>query len=271
MVVNNNPKPHVGGYMRRKQNNTLSAKWVSEKIGCINPTARDRAGNIMAMIANAQHFGFLTPEEFAQVLVFKGLAKSVNRFLDFDRNNNTVQETTSIIFENDLRELTFEQTDDNEIGTHILVTASVILNTLSELKYVKKTVASAALTLAYTHLFGTLDYIVPGILHCTTDDRGEANPFIKQIRDKEQFAGCLLLPQDEGMIPHQTRELAKDNYTKYIKERWGIKRYFGLADYRIAGAEMAIWSYGICFDYHSKFLSLYQIVSYHNHNTEVTL
>ena len=118
---------------------------------------------------------------------------------------------------------------------------------LDEIKYVGIPVASATLTLTFPHLFGTVDYIVPGLLHCIRDDRGTANLLWKNLENEQILQECLLLTQSNGMSPNQARDLAKNNYQEYIQELWNIKRNFQLTEFEVGEIEIALWSYGICY------------------------
>jgi hypothetical protein len=227
---------------------SLSPEWVEEKLLCINPTELQNHNEIMELFQNKfnarEHF--LTPDEFTRILKWKGLAKSVDKFLRRYVNTNEVQNKTKSIFESGLNNYTFEDTNDHLTREEILQRASAVINTLDELKYIGTAVASAALRLAFPNLFGTVDYIVPGLLHCIEDDLGHGNPFRGNLQDIDRLQGCLLLPNGNRMTPTQARQLASNNYREYIQELWNIKREFGLND-KVADIEMSLWSYGICY------------------------
>jgi hypothetical protein len=227
-------------------NVSLSREWIREKLSCINPTELQHHNEIIKLFRekfrNGEHF--LTPDEFVRILKWKGLARSVKKFLETYRNTNEVQDTTRQIFESELNNYTFEDINNQQTEEEILNRALMIINALDQLQYVGKAVASAVLRLAFPDLFGTVDYIVPGLLHCHEDDLGNGNPFIENLPDINRFQGCLLLfPNNNGMTPHEARQLAADNYREYTKELWNIKIEFELND-KVADIEMSLWSYG---------------------------
>lgn len=234
--------------MECNHNNSLSPGWVQEKLSCINTLALHRNNQIIELFQNKFNTGehFLTADEFVRILRWKGLARSVRRFLERYRNTNEVQDVTRQIFESELNNYTFENTGEQQTGEEILYRALGVLKALDQLEHVGIAVASAVLRLAFPHLFGTVDYIVPGLLHCLEDDLSNRNPFRENLQNINRLQGCLLLPNGNGMTPHRARQLAADNYREYIQELWNIKREFRLND-KVADIEMSLWSYGICY------------------------
>jgi|GEM_PF-6074235 hypothetical protein len=235
--------------MQCRVNSLLSPEWIDEKLRCINRSAMRRTVQIRQMFKEKVEVpdSVLTSEEFGKILIFKGLARVKEKFLRRYTNSDEVENKTRVIFESGLNNYRFEDIIEREtLRNEVLQRTSFVLNTLSQLDYVGKSVASAALTLAFPHLFGTVDYIVPGILHCKEDDNQKENPFRKNLPDLDRFERCLLLPSANGMTPKQARDLAKENYPEYIQELWNIKREFGL-NHKVAEIEMALWSYGICY------------------------
>ena len=74
--------------MKCHHNISLSPDWVQEKLQCINPTAMQRANQIRELIQNKFSIEeyFLTPNEFAEILVFKGAARAQEQFLNLYNN-----------------------------------------------------------------------------------------------------------------------------------------------------------------------------------------
>jgi len=97
-------------------NTSFSNDWVNEKITCINKLAKERTQEIVDMLNNKHKSGdtFLTPSEFTKILVFKGLARSKKKFLKLYKDNNTVQNITSIIFKSGLKNYRFEDTEHEQ-------------------------------------------------------------------------------------------------------------------------------------------------------------
>lgn len=230
------------------QNNTLSTEWIEEKLICENQTAMQRTLNIINMFRDKFNLenAHLTPDEFSEILVWKGLAKSKQNFLNYYINNNEIEDITSIIFTCGLNNYQFEDIFNEENAQKILRIALNVLNSLTQIRHVAVPTASAALRLAFPQLFGTVDYIVPGLMHCQIDDNGNTNPFLENIQDRDVYEACLVLPNSNHITPKRARDLAINNYSGYIRELWNIKRNFDLI-HQVADIEMAIWSYGICY------------------------
>lgn len=255
--VNKRPgiiRPILQGQLYCEHTQSLSEDWINEKLSCINRNEIELLHNIEEVFNQRfnQEDAHLTPHEFTLILRFKGPDRVVPRFMNRYANTNEVEQVTRQIFQNNLHEYGFEQVINNEDLQHqVLETANQLMDVLTQLEYVGVSVASAALRLAFPHLFGTADWIVPGLLHCLHDDDGNENPFIANLGNREQFEDCLLLTINGHTLaghltPYQSRNLATENYIRYIKELWRLKTRFRLTQ-TIANIEMSIWSYGICY------------------------
>jgi hypothetical protein len=233
---------------------SLSEDWVNEKLSCINVSEGSRLANLEALFNQkvGQEGAHLTPVEFSDVLRFKGLARSVQSFNDIYVGNHEVENITGRVFQSNLHIYTFEQViGDENLQQEVLTTAAQLINALTQLQYVGVAVASAVLRIAFPQLFGTADWIVPGLLHCRRDDIQTENPFISNLADIDALVECLSLNFNGNYLigslsPYQSRKLAMENYPTYVKELWSIKQRFALPQ-TIAKIEMSIWSYGICY------------------------
>jgi hypothetical protein len=228
---------------------SLSPEWVDEKLRCINPNAMERTIYLENMFIEKFHLqnASLTPDEFAEILKFKGLARSVENFLVANQHNDVIQQATEIIFTGGLNFHQFNEVIQNEaLQNEILQQAENIIENFTQMAFVGRAVASAALRLAFPQLFGTADWIVPGLMHCLVDGFGITNPFIEGLEDREQFLGCLIMPVNNALSPAQSRAIAKNNYRAYTRQLWMIKQRFNLPQ-TIAQIETSLWSYGICY------------------------
>jgi hypothetical protein len=233
---------------------TLSADWVNEKLSCINVAEGVRLANLEELFNQKfeQEDAHLTSVEFSDILRFKGLARSVQSFNNLYVGNHEVENITRHVFQANLRNYTFEQViGDDNLQQEVLTTAAQLINRLSQLQYVGVAVASAVLRIAFPQVFGTADWIVPGLLHCERDDTEAENPFISNLADKDALVECLVLNFNgnhltDGLSPYHSRKVAMDNYINYVKELWRLKQEFELP-HTIAKIEMSIWSYGICY------------------------
>jgi hypothetical protein len=228
---------------------SLSPEWVTEKLDCINPNAMERTIRLENMFIEMLGIqgASLTPDEFAEILRFKGLAKSVEKFLHANQNSDVIQQATMIIFNSGLNIHQFDQLIENEALQHaILQNAENIMETLCQIPFVGRSVASAVLRLAFPRLFGTADWIVPGLIHCVVDGFGIRNPFIEGLQDRAQFLECLIQPTNDSLSPAQSRAIAVNNYRDYTQQLWKMKQRFDLPQ-TIAQIEMSFWSYGICY------------------------
>jgi len=191
----------------------------------------------------------LTPDEFAEILIFKGLAKSKERFLQKYQECDDIQKITAVVFNSGLNEHCFEEViEDDELQLRVTRKAEEIIDRLIQISFVGEAVASAVLRLAFPHLFGTADWIVPGLMHCLRDDTGRSNPFVERLQNREQFFECLVRPNGNRLTPAQSRKIAIKYYSNYTKQFWRIKESFNLPQ-AIAHIEMSLWSYGICYQH----------------------
>lgn len=193
---------------------SLSPEWVTEKLQCINYNAMRRTVDLENMFI--VRFGLpdacLTPDEFAEIRIFKGLAQTNGPFLLKYQNLDYIQEKSAFIFNSGLNEHNFEEViADNELQLEVIRKAEDIIDRLTDISYVKGAVASAVLRLAFPHLFGTADWKVPGLMHCLVDDTGKSNPFIEGLQNREQFFACLVMPTGHSMTPAQSRKIAIDH------------------------------------------------------------
>jgi hypothetical protein len=236
------------------QKHSLSPEWITEKLRCINHQARKRTVDLENTFIDrfrTPDIG-LTPKEFAEILIFKGVAKSVNKFLLKYQNCDDIQKITAFVFNSGLNQHQFEEViEDNELQLRVIQKAEEIIDRLTHISGVRVAVASAVLRLAFPHLFGTADWKVPGLMHCLDDDTGKRNPFVEGLQNREQFFACLVMPTGHSMTPAQSREIAINHYSKYTQQFWRIKKSFDLPQ-PIAHIETSLWSYGICYQHKQK-------------------
>ena len=230
---------------------SLSPEWITEKLRCINYNAMERTVDLENMFIG--RFGLpdacLTPDEFSEILIFKGSARSKEKFLLQYQNCDDIQKMTAFVFNSGLNEHHFEEViGDNELQLRIIQKAKEIIDRLTNISFVGVAVASAVLRLAFPHLFGTADWKVPGLIHCLVDNDGQSNPFVKGLQNREQFFACLVMPTGHSMTPAQSRKIAINHYSKYTQQFWRIKKSFELPQ-PIAHIETSLWSYSICYQH----------------------
>lgn len=230
--------------------NDISDAWVQEKLNCTNAIGRERTKRIEERIRSKFEAGpqYFTAEEFKDFLIWKGLARNVPDFVRQYQSTKTVEEATRILFENNINQLNFEDTDDEALREHILTIVNNLFNELQlgRIKYVGPGVASACVALCYPEFCGTVDYIVPALLHNEHDHLNNINPLFVNTEIKRQLQEALMMPLYHSMTASEARNLAIRNYRAYIQELWNIKRRFGL-NHPVRRIEEAIWSFGICY------------------------
>ena len=79
---------------------SLTPDWIREKLRCINRSAWNNAERTRNRIRDNRENGQpLAPDVFAEILVFKGLARSKKAFLNNYQHSNTIQEITQELFQ----------------------------------------------------------------------------------------------------------------------------------------------------------------------------
>jgi hypothetical protein len=228
--------------------NEISNEWVQEKILCINQHEYDRAIRIEELFRSKVLNGprYFTPEEFAEILKFKGLAKSVPKFLGKYVGEDEVEEMTQSLFTNRLPELTFADTQNEEIRNEILRVINYLISRLQRLKFVGMGVASACVALCFPEFCGTADYIVPALLHNEHDHLNNLNPLFTNLMTAQRLRESLSMPLEHSLTASEARNIAFGNYGEYLRELWNIKQAFNLNN-KVRNIEEAIWSFGICY------------------------
>ncbi len=230
--------------------NNISDDWVQEKLNCTNAIGRERTKIIEERIRSKFETGprYFTAVEFKDFLIWKGLARNVPDFLSRYENNKTVEEATCILFENNINQLNFENINDETLKEHILTKVDNLFSELQQrrIKYVGPGVASACIALCYPKFCGTVDYIVPGLLHNEYDHLHNMNPLFIEPETRLKLQEILIMPLYRSLSASEARNLAIRNYRAYIEELWNIKRRFGL-NHSVREIEEAIWSFGICY------------------------
>jgi hypothetical protein len=227
--------------------NEISDEWVNEKSVCINPNEMDLEIMIETMIRShfehgPQHF---TPQEFALFLRWKGLARNIDDFLE-QNSADDVTNATHSLFICDLRNCTFQKTQDISFRNEILREINILFHNLQCMHRVGPAVASACLALCFPELCVTADYIVPALLHNKHDALENINPLYTNHRARQILRQALIMPVQHSLSAYRARNIATNNYTNYIQELWNIKRLFGLRN-NVRKIEAAIWSFGICY------------------------
>lgn len=227
--------------------NEISNEWVQEKILCINPYEYDRVRRIEELFRVKVEGGprYFTPEEFAEFLKFKGLARSVQKFLGKYVDNDEVEQVTQSLFTNRLTELTFADTQNEIIRNEILGIINTFTNRLQHLKFVGLGVASACVALCFPEFCGTADYIVPALLHNEHDHLNNVNPLFTNLMTTQRLHESLLMPLEHSLTASEARKIAFGNYSGYLRELWNIKQAFNL-NHKVRNIGEAIWSFGIC-------------------------
>lgn len=187
-----------------------------------------------------------TPEEFKDFLIFKGLARSVPRFLLEYSGIREVENITTSIFETNLFVREFQETEDAVSRNDILRSIENGFHALQRIQFVGPGVASACLSLCFPKLCATADYIVPALFHNERDQLGNINPLFQNNRTRQRITEALRLPLGNGLTPSETRNIAFLHYVDYIQEVWNIKRIFALME-SVRKIEEAFWSFGICY------------------------
>jgi hypothetical protein len=228
--------------------NDISDKWVEEKRDCINPREKLMARRIENLFRNKieTDSNYFAPEEFAEFLRFKGLARSMAAFLKEYNNKSDVKKVTGALFTSELIGLTFAEVQNESSKNKILGIISDHFHHLQQLKYVGPGVASACLALCFPEICGTADYIVPALLHNEYDSLDNKNPLFANQDTAQEIRKALLLPVDSSLSASGARFFATQNYTIYIQELWNFKRLFNLT-HPLRGVEEALWSFGICY------------------------
>jgi hypothetical protein len=228
--------------------NKISDEWVNEKLKCINHNELQLENEIDELIRSKFENGpkYFTAKEFSKFLRWKGLARSIPKFLEKYDNSDEVEETTQRIFSAILEQLAYADTQNEPQRKMILVEINSLFYSFQQLKYVGKAVASACLALCFPDLCVTADYIVPGLLHNRHDTHGNQNMIFVNPITAQLLQQALIMPVVNSLTAHQARNIATDNYTTYVKEFWNIKRIFGLTE-KVRKIEASIWSFGICY------------------------
>ena len=234
--------------MRCKYFNDLSDDWIQEKMKCTNLYERKRVRKIRELIDDKRKGAnrCFSAQEFTDFLRFKGLGRSVDAFLERYEHTNKVEKVTGKIFESELQSLSFNSTNDQLSRKKIIDAIRELLNDLQTLDFVGVPVASACLALCFPELCGTVDYIVPAMLHNEYDDLGKSNPLFMNAAISKKIRESLLLPVYKSLTPKEARDLGTSDYTLYLQELWNIKGNFG-SNHQIREIEVAFWSFGICY------------------------
>lgn len=235
--------------MHCRFSNEISDEWVDEKLSCINLNELHLEREIDELFKSKCEIGprHFTAVEFSKILKWKGLAKIIPAFLGRYNNTGEVEKITKQLFKSKLQQYTFIDTNDKTLRQHIMNKIDSLLYHLhSQLKYVGKAVASACLALCFPDICVTADYIVPGLLHNSHDNVAIENPLFQNATTSQLLREALIMPMEHSLSAYDARNIATDNYTKYVREFWNIKRIFGLTE-DVRKIEAAIWSFGICY------------------------
>jgi hypothetical protein len=229
--------------------NEISDEWVDEKLRCINPNELGLEREIDDLFkskceAGPRHF---TAVEFSKFLRWKGLARSIQAFLERYNNSGKVEEITKHLFKSNLQQYTFIDTNVKTLRQDILNNIGLLFyHVHSQMKYVGEAVASACLALCFPDICVTADYIVPAILHNIHDSQGNQNALFQNSRTSQLLRQALIMPMNYSLSAYNARNIATRNYTSYVQEFWNIKRIFGLRE-NVRKIEASIWSFGICY------------------------